>query len=152
MKVDFEQVFYDFALQPETRNGCQVVQLPEGWSEWPHKPFLRTRSEVPPWMRRAVFARDGHRCCFCGAGGPLQIDHIWPVAHGGYAALDNLQTLCGPCNARKSDHLPWCTAPNEWGDECFGDLVLIGDELRCERCATYWNKRALVARCLGVAA
>lgn len=42
----------------------------------------------------------------CDHEGPFQLDHIFPVAHGGCAAAHNLQWLCGPCNRAKSDCLP----------------------------------------------
>lgn len=38
---------------------------------------------------------DPHRITF------LTLDHIFPYALGGLATIDNLQTLCGPCNSRK---------------------------------------------------
>ena len=34
--------------------------------------------------RKEVFARDGHRCQYCGRGGvPLTIDHVVPKSRGG---------------------------------------------------------------------
>lgn len=52
-------------------------------------------------IRRAVFARDGRTCAWCGATERLQIDHRHPVALGGTDELSNLQVLCQPCNLRK---------------------------------------------------
>ena len=52
--------------------------------------------------RRAVFARDGHRCQYCGA--PAEnIDHVVPRSKGGTHAWDNVVAACRPCNARKQD-------------------------------------------------
>jgi 5-methylcytosine-specific restriction endonuclease McrA len=52
--------------------------------------------------RRAVFARDGHRCQYCGA--PAEnIDHVIPRSKGGAHAWDNVVAACRPCNARKQD-------------------------------------------------
>ena len=78
-------------------------------------------------LRVAVFARDDFTCQSCGwrpedhqiperydgryviGGYPnpradrmLQVDHIFPRALGGLPTLDNLQTLCEPCNLSKS--------------------------------------------------
>ncbi len=54
--------------------------------------------------RRAVFARDGHRCQYCGAVAE-NIDHVIPRSRGGLHAWDNVVASCRPCNARKRDHL-----------------------------------------------
>ena len=45
--------------------------------------------------------RDGPGCRKCGAGEPLQIDHIHPLSWGGLNDIGNLQLLCAPCNGRK---------------------------------------------------
>ena len=54
--------------------------------------------------RRAVFARDGHRCQYCGAAAE-NIDHVIPRSRGGLHAWDNVVASCRPCNARKKDHM-----------------------------------------------
>src|SRR6185503_1688094 len=51
--------------------------------------------------RRAVYERDGHRCVRCGSERDLTVDHRKPVASGGGAEIENLQTLCRSCNSRK---------------------------------------------------
>lgn len=54
--------------------------------------------------RRAVFARDGHRCQYCGS--PAEnIDHVVPRSRGGTHTWDNVVAACRPCNARKEDRL-----------------------------------------------
>jgi 5-methylcytosine-specific restriction endonuclease McrA len=54
--------------------------------------------------RRAVFARDGHRCQYCGASAE-NIDHVIPRSRGGLHSWENVVASCRPCNARKRDHL-----------------------------------------------
>jgi 5-methylcytosine-specific restriction endonuclease McrA len=55
--------------------------------------------------RRTVFARDGHRCQYCGS--PAEsIDHVLPRSRGGLHAWDNVVAACRRCNTRKEDHLP----------------------------------------------
>jgi 5-methylcytosine-specific restriction endonuclease McrA len=54
--------------------------------------------------RRAVFARDGQRCQYCGAAAE-NIDHVIPRSRGGLHTWDNVVASCRPCNARKRDHL-----------------------------------------------
>lgn len=62
-----------------------------------------SRASIPVNVRAIVYARDGLRCVHCGATDPLTIDHIIPIVAGGTDDLENLQTLCGPCNYRKGD-------------------------------------------------
>lgn len=53
--------------------------------------------------REAIFAMDEWTCRACGSEDNLQIDHIMPQSRGGFHDIDNLQTLCGPCNLSKGD-------------------------------------------------
>ena len=52
--------------------------------------------------RRAVFARDGHRCQYCGAHAE-NIDHVVPRSRGGEHIWENVVAACRPCNSRKED-------------------------------------------------
>src|SRR3954451_8380263 len=52
--------------------------------------------------RRAVFARDGHRCQYCGSAAE-NIDHIIPRSKGGTHTWENVVAACRPCNTRKED-------------------------------------------------
>lgn len=54
--------------------------------------------------RRAVFARDGHRCQYCGNAAE-NIDHVVPRSRGGQHTWDNVVAACRPCNTRKEDRL-----------------------------------------------
>jgi 5-methylcytosine-specific restriction endonuclease McrA len=57
--------------------------------------------------RRAVFARDGWSCQYCGSKhGTLTVDHVIPRSKGGGSTWDNIVTCCAPCNRRKGDRLP----------------------------------------------
>ena len=56
--------------------------------------------------RRAVFARDGWECQYCGSGSSLTVDHVIPRSKGGTSDWTNIVASCAPCNRRKSDHLP----------------------------------------------
>ena len=68
---------------------------------------VRGRGPLSPDLRQAVFERDGYTCQRCGdsssAGSKLRVEHIIPVVCGGTSELENLQTLCASCNARKGD-------------------------------------------------
>lgn len=54
--------------------------------------------------RRAVFARDGHKCQYCGAEAE-SIDHVIPKSRGGRHAWDNVVAACRACNFHKRDRL-----------------------------------------------
>jgi 5-methylcytosine-specific restriction endonuclease McrA len=54
--------------------------------------------------RRAVFARDGHRCQYCGAAAE-SIDHVVPRSRGGDHVWENVVAACRPCNVRKRDRM-----------------------------------------------
>ncbi len=56
--------------------------------------------------RRAVFARDGWACQYCGARSNLTVDHVIPRSKGGSSTWENIVSSCAPCNRRKGDRLP----------------------------------------------
>jgi hypothetical protein len=68
--------------------------------EPPSRPVKR---QLPAKVRAIVLARDGLRCVRCGENAVevLSVDHILAVANGGGDELENLQTLCRPCNSKK---------------------------------------------------
>mgnify|MGYP001597598540 FL=1 len=75
---------------------------------------LRTFVKVPfrrraPLNRRGIFARDGHRCQYCGANAE-SIDHVVPRSKGGEHAWENVVAACRPCNVRKGDRLLHATS------------------------------------------
>jgi 5-methylcytosine-specific restriction endonuclease McrA len=76
---------------------------------WPHVIRLHTYVRVPRAQqrkisRRALFARDGWRCVYCGtAAGRLTLDHVVPRSRGGDSVWENVVTSCAPCNHRKGN-------------------------------------------------
>ncbi len=64
------------------------------------------RAEGRRLSRRAVLARDGFRCQYCGSTRHLTIDHIIPRSRGGLTCWENVITSCAPCNTRKGACLP----------------------------------------------
>jgi 5-methylcytosine-specific restriction endonuclease McrA len=78
---------------------------------WPHVIRLLAYVRVPRAVkrkisRRALFARDGHRCGYCGSAGRLTLDHVVPRSRGGDSVWENVVTSCAPCNLRKGNRLP----------------------------------------------
>jgi 5-methylcytosine-specific restriction endonuclease McrA len=78
---------------------------------WPHVIRLVQYVRVPRAIkrkisRRALFARDGWRCVYCGSsGGRLTLDHVVPRSRGGDSVWENVVTSCAPCNHRKGNRL-----------------------------------------------
>jgi 5-methylcytosine-specific restriction endonuclease McrA len=59
------------------------------------------RQAIPVAVRRAVWERDGGRCCWpldgggtCGSTHQLELDHVVPWAKGGEATAENLRVVC----------------------------------------------------------
>jgi len=51
------------------------------------------------WL--AVVEAHGGRCAYCGADGPLEIEHRVPLCRGGTNDISNIVPACRPCNRRK---------------------------------------------------
>ena len=74
---------------------------------WPHVIRLVQYVRVPHGVqrkisRRAVFARDGWSCVYCGRQlRDLTLDHVMPRHRGGAHTWENLVSACKVCNHRK---------------------------------------------------
>jgi len=65
--------------------------------------FVRIPYRGPvPLTRRAVFARDGGRCVYCG-NVATSIDHVVPRSRGGRHEWANVVSACRRCNHVKAD-------------------------------------------------
>lgn len=56
--------------------------------------------------RRAILARDGFSCQYCGSHKHLTLDHVIPRSRGGATSWENVVTSCAPCNVRKGASMP----------------------------------------------
>lgn len=107
------ELFRDFvesnrdALQPaahfgDGRCGYYIALLLQALDV---RPSARSRSggkaRIPATLARQVMERDAYRCRHCGTHLALTCDHVIPESKGGPTTLENLQTLCQPCNSRK---------------------------------------------------
>jgi len=64
------------------------------------EPGKSNRSSIPLALRRAVLARDGHRCRAkgCGRRQFLELHHLMPRSQGGSNKANNLIVLCSSCH------------------------------------------------------
>jgi 5-methylcytosine-specific restriction endonuclease McrA len=87
---------------------CSSLPTSQRVERVPRAPSLNPR-QISTGTRTRIMERDGFRCRRCGAGPQderLVIDHVVPVARGGSANDDNLQTLCEDCNQGKAARPP----------------------------------------------
>ncbi len=67
------------------------------------------KSRMIKFSRANIYARDRHRCQYCGGarrGDELTFDHVIPVSRGGGKSWDNIVTACIACNRRKGGRTP----------------------------------------------
>ena len=65
---------------------------------------VKRRMDYVPFSRANIYARDDHRCQYCGVGHPIEdltFDHVVPVSQGGKKKWENIVTSCISCNRRK---------------------------------------------------
>ena len=71
------------------------------------------RRSIGDSLRWKIWERDNFTCAYCGSRRFLSVDHVIPVSDGGGDNPENLQTLCGKCNRKKSNKItdreiiPW---------------------------------------------
>lgn len=83
--------------------------------EWAARPGRESLSKRLGRVARAIKARDGHACVYCGAteassGAHLHLDHLVPRVAGGADVATNLVLACRSCNSARHD-MPlaaWC--------------------------------------------
>lgn len=72
---------------------------------WPFDETLTApvykKEKIKRSLSKQVMERDAYRCVSCGTHIDLSCDHIIPESKGGATVIENLQTMCRPCNSRK---------------------------------------------------
>jgi 5-methylcytosine-specific restriction endonuclease McrA len=67
------------------------------------------KKQIIRFSRANIFARDEHRCQYCGhrfSKTQLTLDHVIPVVQGGKKTWTNIVTSCKTCNQRKGGRTP----------------------------------------------
>jgi 5-methylcytosine-specific restriction endonuclease McrA len=118
---DDQYINYDFD------NWCELSDL-QSLDKQPGEDYIKTPSrelQVPRiirlvlydrvpkstvrFNRKTLFARDSHRCQYCGQSRPmsqLSLDHVIPRDQGGTTTWENVVCSCIPCNTRKGNRRP----------------------------------------------
>ena len=95
-----------WAQQPATAAGLAtalaLVMVARTCQPNPRQRPPAMSSPIKTKRKKAIWALLPAYCAKCGATDNLTIDHIVPRVRGGTNELANLQTLCAPCNQRKS--------------------------------------------------
>jgi 5-methylcytosine-specific restriction endonuclease McrA len=71
--------------------------------------FDRVPKQTLRFNRRNLFARDNHRCQYCGQHAPpqqLSMDHVLPRSRGGRTTWENIVCCCVKCNTQKGGRTP----------------------------------------------
>jgi 5-methylcytosine-specific restriction endonuclease McrA len=71
--------------------------------------FDRQHATTLRLNRRNLFARDDHRCQYCGQVLPanqLSLDHVVPRSRGGETTWENVVASCVKCNTKKGGRTP----------------------------------------------
>jgi 5-methylcytosine-specific restriction endonuclease McrA len=71
--------------------------------------YDRVPRQTLRFNRRNLFARDGHRCQYCGRSFPshqLSFDHVLPRSRGGETNWENVVCSCVNCNSKKGGRTP----------------------------------------------
>lgn len=55
------------------------------------------------WVK--LVRRYRHCCAYCGAGGPIHMEHVIPLSRGGRHAIGNVLPACATCNLSKQADL-----------------------------------------------
>jgi hypothetical protein len=119
LNASYERLHYvslHHAVRMLARQVAVVEEAAAGrpFGPWPRPKVLRlvryisTRwrhRQRPPWSKRALLARDEHRCGYCG-GSANTVDHVLPRSRGGADSWLNTVAACPRCNNRKRDRTP----------------------------------------------
>ncbi|MEE8349699.1 MAG: HNH endonuclease [Acidobacteriota bacterium] len=92
----------------EIRSVSLLIRLPSVLRLLRYVTVKRHHHQVR-FTRANIYARDHHRCQYCGHGfptGQLTYDHVIPVARGGNKSWENIVTCCVTCNRKKGDRTP----------------------------------------------
>jgi len=97
----------------EKQPGEDYIKTPTRELQVPRIVRLVLYDRVPKstvrFNRKTLFARDSHRCQYCGQARPmsqLSLDHVVPRSQGGKTTWENVVCSCVGCNSKKGGRTP----------------------------------------------
>lgn len=112
--LGWTKAVYAFVAYAEASGGVGATQTAPAVSRpVPRQPTAAANPQRTPsvGLRYIVLRRDRFRCVLCGNSPAkdltceLHVDHVVPFVDGGLTTLENLRTLCLPCNLGKGRRL-----------------------------------------------
>ena len=85
----------------------KVYALRNPKSSWGKKHQVYLMTQYWSEIRSVVLVRDGNKCVKCGSTSSLQVDHK-KYGKWGEEKIDDLQTLCVLCHAKKTKRFDFC--------------------------------------------
>ena len=73
--------------------------------------------KIPAAIRTIIAERAGYRCEYCRSSeedsvNAFEVDHIFPIKHGGPTSLENLAYTCIVCNRQKGSDMATSEYPS----------------------------------------
>lgn len=93
----------------ESNMPVESVPVSEHQTRQAERVLAQGPRDVPLGLRFKVLRRDSFKCVLCGDNPPanpqcvLNVDHVVPYSRGGATVIENLRTLCAPCNLGRSN-------------------------------------------------
>lgn len=90
------------------KSGYCPAHINEGWTQHQKGRSRHQRGYGSAWekIREQRLRLDKYLCQICKSNGVIRpavvVDHIKPKEHGGTDDIENLQSLCIPCNGTKT--------------------------------------------------
>ncbi len=102
----YQEFSFEEWLDLKPRPGHEVIRTKKLVLESPEivkVHYDKLHIQKLPLRAPHVFARDGHKCWYCGSEERLTVDHILAQCKGGKTSWKNVIACCQQCNNAKGD-------------------------------------------------
>lgn len=101
VRADATKVVQVMGLRLDVNKGGWFAVIPDYRRFVVHSELRMIWNRPAKRIRPLILERDRRRCVRCGSTERLEVDHVISLARGGSSEVENLQTLCLPCNRAK---------------------------------------------------
>lgn len=101
VRADATKVVQVMGLRLDVNKGGWFAVIPDYRRFVVHSELRMIWNRLAKRLRPLILERDRRRCVRCGSTERLEVDHVISLARGGSSEVENLQTLCLPCNRAK---------------------------------------------------